>query len=75
MWEKNQKMCGRRSRSTLTNIFWFLSRRFNLLSSRSRGLMENLGLTQRRLARLPTLYNRGQVAFASMKVPMIKAQE
>ena len=45
MCEKNQKMCGRRSHSTLTNIFWILSRRFSLLTVRSRGLMENLGLT------------------------------
>jgi hypothetical protein len=44
MCEKKQKMCGGRSHSTLTNIFCFLSCRFSLLSNRSRGLMENLGL-------------------------------
>ena len=37
-------MSEKRSHVTLTNIFLFLSRRFSLLSGRSRGLMENLGL-------------------------------
>ena len=44
MYEKNQKMCGRCSHTTVTNVSWLFSRRFSPLYDRSRCLMVNPGL-------------------------------